>query len=69
MRILEAVVKYLTQAHNGSIELKSEENVGSEFIIKLPIQILKYNETAENKCLNAQSKVEVLELEFSDIYL
>lgn len=63
------LVKYLTQAHNGSIELKSEENVGSEFIIKLPIQILKYNETAENKCLNAQSKVEVLELEFSDIYL
>ena len=63
------LVKYLTKAHNGSIELKSEENIGSEFIIKLPIQILKYNETAENKCLNAQSKVEVLELEFSDIYL
>ncbi|BCZ43949.1 hypothetical protein psyc5s11_00160 [Clostridium gelidum] len=63
------LVKYLTKAHNGSIELKSEENIGSEFIIKLPIEILKYNETSENKCLNAQSKVEVLELEFSDIYL
>ena len=63
------LVKYLTKAHNGSIELKSEENVGSEFIIKLPIEILKYNEISENKCLNAQSKVEVLELEFSDIYL
>jgi len=63
------LVKYLTKAHNGSIELKSEENIGSEFIIKLPIEILKYNETSENKYLNAQSKVEVLELEFSDIYL
>ena len=63
------LVKYLTKAHNGSIELKSEENVGSEFIIKLPIEILKYNEISENKCLNAKSKVEVLELEFSDIYL
>ena len=63
------LVKYLTKAHNGSIELKSEENIGSEFIIKLPIEILKHNETSENKYLNAQSKVEVLELEFSDIYL
>ena len=63
------LVKYLTKAHNGSIELKSEENIGSEFILKLPIEILKHNETSENKYLNAQSKVEVLELEFSDIYL
>ena len=63
------LVKYLTKAHNGSIELKSEENSGSEFIIKLPIEILEYNETDKNKCLNAKNKVEVLELEFSDIYL
>ena len=63
------LVRYLTKAHNGSIELKSEENSGSEFIIKLPIEILEYNKTTKNKCLNAKSKVEVLELEFSDIYL
>ena len=63
------LVKYLTKAHNGSIELISEENSGSEFIIKLPIEILEYNKITENKCLNTKSKVEVLELEFSDIYL
>lgn len=63
------LVRYLTKAHNGSIELISEENSGSEFIIKLPIEILKYDETTKNKCLNTKSKVEVLELEFSDIYL
>lgn len=63
------LVTYLTQAHNGSIELKSEENIGSEFIIKFPIEVLEYNEIDKNKCLNTKSKVEVLELEFSDIYL
>ena len=63
------LVRYLTEAHKGSIELRSEENSGSEFIIKLPIEILEYNETDKNKFLNAKSKVEVFEVEFSDIYL
>ena len=63
------LVRYLTKSHNGSIELRSEENIGSEFIIKLPIKIIDENETTKNKCLNANNKVEVLEIEFSDIYL
>jgi signal transduction histidine kinase len=63
------LVRYLIKAHSGSVELKSEENRGCEFIIKLPIEILNDNETIKNKCLNAKSKVEVLEVEFSDIYL
>ncbi|OOM34094.1 sensor histidine kinase YycG [Clostridium beijerinckii] len=63
------LVRYLTQAHNGSIELKSEENFGCEFIIKLPIERLQDDENNRDKCLNIKSKVEVLEVEFSDIYL
>ncbi len=63
------LVRYLTQAHNGSIELKSEENSGCEFIIKLPIERLQNDENNRDKCLNIKSKVEVLEVEFSDIYL
>ncbi|NRZ78513.1 signal transduction histidine kinase [Clostridium beijerinckii] len=63
------LVRYLTQAHNGSIELKSEENSGCEFIIKLPIERLQDDENNRDKCLNIRSKVEVLEVEFSDIYL
>ena len=63
------LVRYLTQAHNGSIELKSEENAGCEFIIKLPIERLQDDENNRDKCLNIKSKVEVLEVEFSDIYL
>ena len=31
-----AYVKYLTLAHRGSIEVKSEEGIGTTFIIKLP---------------------------------
>jgi len=63
------LVRYLTKAHNGEIELRSEENSGSEFIIKLPIEVLDSNQKEDVNYLNARSKVEVLELEFSDIYL
>lgn len=63
------LVRYLTKAHNGTIELRSEENKGSEFIIKLPIEILKGSKSITDRCLNAKSKVELFELEFSDIYL
>lgn len=63
------LVRYLTKAHNGEIELRSEENSGSEFIIKLPIEVLDSNQKENANYLNARSKVEVLELEFSDIYL
>lgn len=63
------LVRYLTKAHNGTIELKSEENNGSEFIINLPIEMLKQEENIKDKCINTRSKVELFELEFSDIYL
>jgi len=63
------LVRYLTKAHNGEIELRSEENSGSEFVIKLPIEVLDNNQKEDDNYLNARSKVEVLELEFSDIYL
>ncbi|AQR92766.1 sensor histidine kinase [Clostridium saccharoperbutylacetonicum] len=63
------LVRYLTKAHNGTIELKSEENKGSEFIVKLPMELLKEDEFGKNKYLNVKNKVELFELEFSDIYL
>ena len=31
------LVRYLTELHDGTIELISEENKGSEFIINIPI--------------------------------
>jgi signal transduction histidine kinase len=63
------LVRYLTKAHNGSVELRSEENNGCEFIIKLPIIKLSNATDCKSNCLNVSNKVELLEVEFSDIYL
>ena len=63
------LVRYLTEAHNGTIELKSEEGKGAEFIIKLPIVKLSGGGENKDKFIDTHKKVEILEIEFSDIYL
>lgn len=65
------LVKRLVNAHNGIIDVVSKENCGSEFRVKLPITTLdeESNNKKENNYLQTQDKVEVLEVEFSDIYL
>lgn len=63
------LVRYLTEAHDGIINLRSEENKGCEFTIKLPIIKLSESVDKKNGCLNTRNKVELLEVEFSDIYL
>ncbi|MBE6062484.1 MAG: HAMP domain-containing histidine kinase [Clostridium butyricum] len=65
------LVKRLVQAHNGTIKLESKENCGSEFRVKLPVTVLDVNnvDKKKNNYLHVQNKVEVLEVEFSDIYL
>ncbi|NFN77719.1 HAMP domain-containing histidine kinase [Clostridium botulinum] len=63
-----ALVESLTKAHNGKILLNSEEDRGSEFIIKLPIIKLSEN-NEDNHIINAKTNIEMLEIEFSDIYL
>lgn len=61
------LVRRLVEAHNGTIELESKENCGTEFKVKLPIITL--NNDGDKTYLHAKDKVEVLEVEFSDIYL
>lgn len=61
------LVKYLVKLHDGNIKLISDEGVGSEFIITLPIKI-DYNIESENRLLS-NKRIEQLEIEFSDIYL
>lgn len=64
-----ALTKSLIELHDGKIELKSKEGIGSEFIIKLPN--IKCNEVkSEIRSINTESKpiVDKVNIEFSDIY-
>lgn len=63
-----ALVKSLVEAHGGNIEVISEVGVGSEFIITLPVRIVKES-GRDNRLLNGENRnVEKVCIEFSDIY-
>lgn len=60
------LVNYLTKSHGGSIDLSSEDGNGALFIVTLPINSINEDEIII-PCQS--SKIEMLEIEFSDIYL
>jgi signal transduction histidine kinase len=60
------LVNYLSKAHGGKVELFSKVGHGAQFIVTLPLILLKNEE--RNYKLESRSKVEQLEVEFSDIY-
>lgn len=62
------LVKYLTEAHNGTVDLISEENKGCEFILRFPIRKIQ-NNLFKSREMKSTKKVEILDIEFSDIYL
>ena len=66
-----SIVKDLINIQGGTIEVKSEVGVGSEFIVKLPVTVLN-----DDNNLNRSDYEEIsnemltrMEIEFSDIYL
>lgn len=62
-----SLVKSFVDLHGGNISVKSEVGKGSEFKIKLPaITVDNPKEKGNNKTSN--SKIEMLSIEFSDIY-
>jgi PAS domain S-box-containing protein len=62
-----SLVKSLVEMHKGSISLKSQLGVGSEFIIEMPVS--EQSETGNNVVQIAQElSVERINIEFSDIY-
>lgn len=64
-----SIVKALVEMHEGTIEVKSVYGEGTEFIICLPVNIIPEDEGKKNKNGYAnQSKVENINIEFSDIY-
>lgn len=60
------LTNYLVKAHNGTIDIKSKENEGSEFIVTIPRVIEESNNEITNKY---SDKIQMIEIEFSDIYL
>jgi signal transduction histidine kinase len=64
-----SLVKELVALHNGSVELESTPNKGSEFKIILPVRSLKEDDAyTEDKSIEDDSQIERIKIEFSDIY-
>lgn len=64
-----SLVKALVEMHGGKIFLESEIDIGSEFSFELPIkQLAQGEEEFVNNNLNANSNIEKIHIEFSDIY-
>ncbi|MFZ5353876.1 MAG: PAS domain-containing sensor histidine kinase [Bacillota bacterium] len=64
-----SIVKSLVELHKGDIKLESEWGEGSKFIIELPVLVLPDELEAEIVDNTYQSKIERINVEFSDIYL
>ncbi len=61
------IVKSLVELHDGNICLKSNYNIGSEFIIRLPVRTV--NEKDESgKWQVDNNLIDKIDVEFSDIY-
>jgi PAS domain S-box-containing protein len=64
-----SLVKALVEMHGGKMFLESEVNKGSEFSFELPIKQLQASKDKYvNNKFNANSNIEKINIEFSDIY-
>lgn len=61
-----SLVKSIVDMHEGNIKVLSEFGQGSEFIIELPSKLVE-DEQVSDKCVY-ESRVEKINVEFSDIY-
>lgn len=61
-----SLVKSLIEMHGGNIKVNSIVGIGSEFIIELPVTLMD-DENIENPQIY-ESKVDKIQIEFSDIY-
>lgn len=64
-----SLVKSFVKMHKGEITVRSQLGIGSEFIIKLPIELVEneYNEH-KHEASDLDYNVQKTKIEFSDIY-
>ncbi|MGN2338483.1 ATP-binding protein [Clostridium cagae] len=63
-----SLVKSIVEMHEGKIWINSEEDEGTEIIFTLPIKKIDEEKLAEYNNKKISSKIEVFDIEFSDIY-
>lgn len=66
-----SLIKSIIEAHGGRISVKSEYGKGAEFIIHMPVKIVKEEEAAidfKKDMEKDHSKIEKIKVELSDIY-
>lgn len=62
-----SLVHSIVKLHNGKISVESRPGEGSLFKIELPSRVIEYAKTSEER-KSINSKIEMIEIEFSDIY-
>lgn len=63
-----ALVKYLIEMHGGRISVSSKYGKGSKFIISLPVIYSELVQKDFKQNDNIDDKIEIINMEFSDIY-
>ena len=63
-----SLVKALVELHSGTISVKSREGYGSEFTVRIPCKLVKGKNSSEKVDCIGRSRIEKINLEFSDIY-
>lgn len=61
-----SIVKSLVELHEGNITVKSEYKKGTEFIIELPVKLVRSKDSPYNN--TNEDNIEKINIEFSDIY-
>ncbi|MEL7656596.1 MAG: HAMP domain-containing sensor histidine kinase, partial [Bacillota bacterium] len=62
------LVKSLVEMHHGKISVDSDLGKGTNFNIDLPYRLLDNETSRQPRFFNNQSRIEKIQLEFSDIY-
>ncbi len=65
-----SLVKAFVEIHGGKIEIDNNYTEGSKFIVCIPVRVLAEVENENNNyiCQNKDNRVQIINVEFSDIY-